>query len=75
MELVSRPFLMSWKNEFYEIMSFLREKYGVYFFDLKECVEISHNEKFYYDVNHLNACGGRALTSILNLMLFEQKIF
>lgn len=60
-----------WKKEFENIISNFCDKYNVLFWNYKERQEISKNHMFYYDVEHLNTVGGRALTAILNQDLNE----
>ena len=55
-----------WKKEFYQIVTDLCDRYGIYFFDYKNCKCISQNHMFYYDIGHLNTVGARAMTAILN---------
>lgn len=55
-----------WKKEFGNIINNFCDKYDVLFWNYKERQEISKNYMFYYDVEHLNTIGGRALTAILN---------
>lgn len=60
-----------WKKEFENIISNFCDKYNVLFWNYKERQEISKNHMFYYDLEHLNTVGGRALTAILNQDLNE----
>lgn len=66
MEKVSEPFMLKWKNEFYEIIVDICERYHALFWDFKNCKEISENYMFYYDEMHLNTIGARAMSAILN---------
>lgn len=74
MEALQRPFIVDWKDDFYEIMQRLSNQYNACFFDYKLRKELSENNYFYYDVEHLNTVGGRVLTSMLNEDLIDMSI-
>ena len=65
MEEVAIPFMKEWRMEFDDIIKSFQDKYGVRFYNFKECKEISSNCQFFADIDHLNTIGGRSLTSIL----------
>lgn len=55
-----------WKKEFEDVIKNFCNKYNALFWNYKEHQELSKNHMFYYDVEHMNTVGGRALTAILN---------
>lgn len=66
MERATEAIMKSWKQEFEEIVNNFCYKYNALFWNYKERQELSKNHMFYYDVEHLNTTGGRALTAMLN---------
>lgn len=66
MEQVGNLYRIEWKKELYEFISELKNKYHVFFFDMKAEEKISSNNNFYWDICHLNTLGGICMTSILN---------
>ena len=66
MEKAVEPVMYIWKKEFYQIVSNICNRYGIYFFDYKASKSISENHMFYYDAGHLNTVSARAMTAILN---------
>lgn len=66
MEKVMKPFMKEWKDEFEFIINGICKKYGTNYINYKNRLDISENNYFYYDVNHLNTAGGISLTSILD---------
>ncbi len=66
MECATEIIMKHWKKEFNIIINDLCNKYNAYFWNYKNRRELSENHMFYYDVEHMNTVGGRALTAILN---------
>lgn len=66
MELETEPFMKSWKEEFIDSISDMCKMYNTFFLNYKNRTDISSNDAFYYDIEHLNTAGARALTSILD---------
>lgn len=64
-------YLTEWKKEFDDFIQDLTQRKNVFFINFKECKEISENNRFFYDICHLNTLGGKCLTSILNEKLDE----
>ena len=55
-----------WKEEFQQIVLQICSKYNIKYWNYKNLIEISNNHFFYYDQEHLNTIGARAMTSIIN---------
>lgn len=66
MEKVLSKFMKAWMESFEDIVLKLQKKYGVYFINYKNRLDISENNYFFGDICHLNTIGGRCITSILN---------
>lgn len=66
MERATEIIEKAWKAEFETIINDFCLKYDAYFWNYKNRQELSENHMFYYDVEHMNTTGGRALTAILN---------
>lgn len=56
----------NWKIDFENIIRKLQTNRGVYFLNYKNRIDISGNNRLYFDINHLNTIGGRCMSSILN---------
>lgn len=65
-EQEAKLFMGSWKKEFYDLINEMCKMYDALFWDYKNREDISSNDMFYYDIEHLNTTGARALTSIVN---------
>lgn len=66
MERATEIVMKSWKEEFNLIINDFCDRYDALFWNYKNRKELSENHMFYYDVEHMNTVGGRALSAILN---------
>lgn len=66
MEKIMQPFMKEWKKEFECFIEELHTKYDAIYLNYKDREDISDNNYFYWDVNHLNAAGGISMTSIID---------
>lgn len=66
MEKYLNAYMGRWKKLLGDTIKKLQENGNVYFINFKECIEISSNNHFYYDIYHLNTLGGKCMTSMLN---------
>lgn len=66
MERETKLFLGQWEREFGDVINGMCEMYGALFWNYKNRTDISSNNMFYYDIEHLNTTGARVLTSVLN---------
>ncbi len=66
MERATEIVMKEWKKEFENIVYNLCDKYNANFWNYKNRRELSENHMFYYDVEHMNTVGGRAISGILN---------
>lgn len=71
MEKVTEIVLSSWKKEFFDEITALCKNYKVFLLNYKQKKEISENHLFYWDIQHMNTIGGRALSAILNEDLYR----
>jgi len=73
MEECLRPYNQLWKAEWDDVLGKCKERYNVEYFNLKDYESICKNNKFYFDIEHLNHNGAAAFTSYLEYLLFEEK--
>lgn len=67
MEKTLSILIEDWKTDFENIIRELQRNWnGVYFLNYKNRIDISGNNRLYFDINHLNTMGGRCMSSILN---------
>ena len=72
MEIALKPHLKMWKEEIYDVLNELGQKYGSQVIDLKNETSISANHRFYNDVNHLNNIGAIALRDVLISQIYRE---
>lgn len=53
-----------WREEFYEIIKSVRDKYEFEFIDFKKS-EIANHPEYFYDISHLNYAGAMVFSKIL----------
>ena len=66
MEKATEKILEPWKHDFFRTINMFCEFFKISFFNYKHRTEISMNHMFYWDIEHMNTIGGRALSAILN---------
>lgn len=67
MEKTLSALIEDWKTDFESIIRELQINWEeVYFLNYKNRIEISGNNRLYYDINHLNTMGGRCMSSMIN---------
>ncbi|OOM79971.1 hypothetical protein [Clostridium sp. BL-8] len=67
------PNIVSFKEEFEKMISLAKQKYEFEYCNFKNHMEISYDNKLYYDVCHLNYSGAVKFTQMLNSYLKKCK--
>lgn len=70
MERALEPFMKEWKKGFDSVISDIVSNKNVYFHNYKGAREISENNRYYYNVNHLNTIGASCFSSMVYSDIF-----